>query len=152
MASLEGESARYLSVTLGSPSRIMRWTMISALNTIVHVESRSLFCIALKISATPASPAWVATSMCSTYLALGAANLIFVPPFTDFSKEPDMATLMLDGLSGMVGDEDFGWQARGYFGCLTATHSLRLTVSLSEARVMFHCPVISSWTLRSMKP
>lgn len=94
MASLELESARYLSVTLGSPSRIIKWTMISALNTIVHVESRSLFCIALNISATPASPAWVATRMCSTYLAFGAANLIFVPPFTDFSKEPDITQMI----------------------------------------------------------
>ena len=84
--------------------------MMSALNTIVHVESRNLFCNARKISATPASPAWVATRMCSTYFALGGAScfheineidsravkgrllaLILVPPFTDFSNEPDMA-------------------------------------------------------------
>lgn len=152
IASLEGESARYLSVTLGSPSRIIRWTMMSALNTIVQVESRNLFCIALKISATPASPACVATSMCSTYLALGAANLIFVPPFTDFSKEPDMANLILDRVRGMFGDEDFGCQAGGYFDCLTATHSLMFTGWLSEARVLFHCSVTICLTLRSMKP
>lgn len=65
--------------------------MIRALKTMVHVESRSRFCKALNISATPASPACVATSMCSTYLALGAASLIFVPPFTDFSNEPDIS-------------------------------------------------------------
>ena len=109
MASFEGESAKYFKVTLGSPSLIMRWTMMSALNTIVHVESRSRFCNARKISATPASPACVATRMCSTYLALGGAScfheineidsravngrllaLILVPPLTDFSNEPDM--------------------------------------------------------------
>ncbi len=74
IASFEGESARYLSVTFGSPSRIMRCTMISDLKTIVHVESRNRFCKARKISATPASPAWVATRICSTYLAFGGAS------------------------------------------------------------------------------
>lgn len=110
IASLEGESARYFSVTLGSPSLIIRWTIIRALNTIVHVESLRRFCNARKISATPASPACVATNICSTYLAFGGASwqrmisscifkrgntqglaLILVPPFTDFSNEPDMA-------------------------------------------------------------
>ncbi len=82
--------------------------MMRDLKTIVHVESLRRFCKARKISATPASPAWVATRMCSTYLALGGASyikrstkgsqhrlmgilaLIFVPPLTDFSKDPDM--------------------------------------------------------------
>lgn len=91
MASFEGDSATYFSVTLGSPSRTMRCTMMSDLKTIVHVESLRRFCRARKISATPASPAWVATRICSTYLALGGASLIFVPPLTDFSKDPDMA-------------------------------------------------------------
>lgn len=48
--------------------------MISDLKTMVHVESLNLFCKARNISATPASPACVATSMCSTYFDLGAAN------------------------------------------------------------------------------
>jgi len=69
-----GCCARNLSVTSGSPSRIMRWTIMRALKTIVHVESRNLFVRALKISATPASPAWVAIRICSTYLDLGAAS------------------------------------------------------------------------------
>lgn len=111
IASFDGESAKNLSVTFGSPSRIMRCTMMSDLNTIVHVESRSLFCKARNISATPASPACVATRICSTYLDLGAAScyhkisvyrsksspsvhtFIFVPPLTDFSKEPVMAAV-----------------------------------------------------------
>lgn len=67
--------------------------MINDLKTMVHVESRSRFWSARNISATPASPAWVAIRMCSTYLALGAASFIFVPPFTDFSKLPDMMTI-----------------------------------------------------------
>lgn len=74
MASFEGDSATYFSATLGSPSRIMRCTMMSDLKTIVHVESLRRFCKARKISATPASPACVATRMCSTYLALGGAS------------------------------------------------------------------------------
>lgn len=49
---------------------------MSDLNTIVHVESRNLFCNARNISATPASPACVATRICSTYLDLGAASYI----------------------------------------------------------------------------
>ena len=57
MANLDGDSAKYFRVTLDSPSRIMRCTMMSDLKTMVHVESRSLFCNARKISATPASPA-----------------------------------------------------------------------------------------------
>ena len=82
--------------------------MMSDLKTMVHVESLKRFCRVLKISATPASPAWVAIRMCSTYLALGGASyfhaistvslsclevllaLIFVPPLTDFSKDPDI--------------------------------------------------------------
>ena len=108
IASFDGESATYLSVTFGSPSLIIKCTMISALNTIVHVESLKRFCRVRNISATPASPAWVATRICSTYLALGGASyfnavsrvvrirnhpllaLIFVPPLTDFSKDPDI--------------------------------------------------------------
>lgn len=79
-----------------------------ALNTTVHVESRSRRCSVRNISATPASPVCVATSMCSMYLDLGAAScpdhdismvilqnqqqrhieltLILVAPFTDFSN------------------------------------------------------------------
>jgi hypothetical protein len=48
--------------------------MIKLLKTMVHVESRSRFVRARKISATPASPACVATKMCSTYLDFGAAS------------------------------------------------------------------------------
>lgn len=73
-----GFCARYLSVTSGSPSLIMRCTIIKLLKTMVHVESRSRFVRALKISATPASPAWVATSICSTYLDFGAASYTWV--------------------------------------------------------------------------
>lgn len=76
MASFEGDSATYFSATLGSPSRIIRCTMMSDLKTIVHVESLRRFCKARKISATPDSPAWVATSICSTYLALGGASYV----------------------------------------------------------------------------
>ena len=78
---------------------------MSDLKTIVHVESRSLCCNVRKTSATPASPAWVATRICSTYFDFGAASyedilstfrldgctsqptFILVPPFTDFSKD-----------------------------------------------------------------
>jgi hypothetical protein len=75
MASLRwGLWARYLSVTSGSPSRIMRWTMMRLLKTMVQVESRRRLVRARKISATPASPACVATSMCSTYFDFGAAS------------------------------------------------------------------------------
>lgn len=82
------------------------------LKTIVHVESRSRNWRVRKISATPASPLWVARRMCSIYFALGGAScaltfqsvqahrnyrrtafkdrgeltLILVAPFTDFSK------------------------------------------------------------------
>lgn len=69
-----GFCARNLSVTSGSPSLIMRCTMIKLLKTMVHVESRRRLVRARKISATPASPACVATRMCSTYLDLGAAS------------------------------------------------------------------------------
>lgn len=48
--------------------------MMSALKAMVHVESLNLFCKARNISATPASPACVATRMCSTYFDLGAAS------------------------------------------------------------------------------
>ena len=74
MASFEGECDTNFSVTLGSPSRIMRCTIISDLKTIVHVESLRRFVKVEKIAATPSSPAWVATRMCSTYLALGGAS------------------------------------------------------------------------------
>jgi hypothetical protein len=73
-----GFCARNFSVTSGSPSLIMRCTMIKLLNTMVHVESRSRFVRARKISATPASPACVATRMCSTYFDLGAASYMVV--------------------------------------------------------------------------
>lgn len=74
IAILDGASPKDFNVTFGSPSLIIRCTIMSALNTIVHVESRNLCCRVLNTSATPASPAWVATSMCSTYLDLGAAS------------------------------------------------------------------------------
>jgi hypothetical protein len=51
--------------------------MIRLLNTIVHVESRNRLVRARKISATPASPACVATRMCSTYLDFGAASCVY---------------------------------------------------------------------------
>jgi hypothetical protein len=73
-----GFCARYLRVTSGSPSRIMRCTMIKLLKTMVHVESRNRFVRARKISATPASPAWVATRICSTYFDFGAASYTWV--------------------------------------------------------------------------
>lgn len=76
IASFEGVSAKNFNVTFGSPSRIIRCTMISDLKTIVHVESLNLFCKARKTSATPASPACVATNICSTYLDLGAASYL----------------------------------------------------------------------------
>jgi hypothetical protein len=125
---LWGFWARYLSVTSGSPSLIIKWIIIKLLKTIVHVESRSRFVRARKISATPASPAWVATRMCSTYLDLGAASyvygmhrlarpksrtggrcrrvqtalltLILVPPFTDFSNELAILLGVVDGGAG----------------------------------------------------
>lgn len=75
---LVGLSAKYFKVTSGSPSRIIRCTMIKLLKTMVHVESRRRFVRARKISATPASPAWVATRMCSTYLDFGAASYVRV--------------------------------------------------------------------------
>jgi hypothetical protein len=115
-----GFCARYFSVTSGSPSLIIRCIMIKLLNTIVHVESRSRFVRARNISATPASPACVATKICSTYFDFGAASytcvsvglswtlarvwhcdtkpegermptLILVPPFTLFSNELAMS-------------------------------------------------------------
>lgn len=48
--------------------------MMSALKTMVHVESRSRSLSVRKTSATPASPECVARRMCSTYLALGGAS------------------------------------------------------------------------------
>ena len=72
-----GFCARYFKVTSGSPSRIIRCTTIRLLNTIVHVESRNRFVRARKISATPASPACVATRMCSIYLDFGAASCVY---------------------------------------------------------------------------
>ena len=74
MASFEGDSAKYFNVTLFSPSRIIRCTMIKPLKTIVHVESRNRFVNVRNTSATPASPACVAMRMCSTYFDLGAAS------------------------------------------------------------------------------
>ena len=74
MATLVGDSDRNLSVTFGSPSLIIRCTIISPLKTIVHVESRNRCVRVRKTSATPASPAWVATRRCSTYFDLGAAS------------------------------------------------------------------------------
>jgi hypothetical protein len=82
--------ARNARVTSGEPSRIMRWTVMRPLNTMVHVESRSRYCSARMTSPTPASPEWVATRMCSMYLVFGGAFLILVAPLTDFSKELDM--------------------------------------------------------------
>lgn len=46
------------------------------LKTMVHVESRSRLVMVRKTSATPASPAFVATRMCSTYFDLGGASWI----------------------------------------------------------------------------
>ncbi len=75
MASFRGPpSARYPSVTSGSPSRIIKCTIMRDLNTMVHVESRKRFWRARKTSPTAASPACVATRMCSTYLDFGAAS------------------------------------------------------------------------------
>jgi len=48
--------------------------MIRLLKTMVHVESRRRLVRARNISATPASPACVATKICSTYLDFGAAS------------------------------------------------------------------------------
>lgn len=76
VSNLDGESARYFNVTLGSPSRIMRWVTMRALKTMVHVESRRRCWRVRNTSATPPSPAWVATRIVSTYLALGAASFV----------------------------------------------------------------------------
>lgn len=115
------------NVASNCPSRIIRWITISALNTTVHVDSRSRICRVRKISATPASPVWVATRIFSIYFDLGAAScprtrshrsvfrggidrgtivternathpvltLIFVAPFTDFSKLWDIVAGLL---------------------------------------------------------
>lgn len=74
MAILLGLSARYCNVASSTPSRIMRWMTMSALNTIVHVESISRYCSVRNTSPTPASPVCVANRMCSMYLDLGAAS------------------------------------------------------------------------------
>lgn len=95
IASFDGESAKNLSVTFGSPSRIMRCTMMSDLKTIVHVESRSLFCKARNISATPASPVCVATRICSTYFDLGAASCYHNIIGVSFLKMPKRPYLYL---------------------------------------------------------
>lgn len=142
---LWGFCARYFKVTSGSPSRIIRCTMIRLLNTMVQVESRNRFVRARKISATPASPAWVATRMCSTYLDFGAASygnalacrngqsraespparrelhstLIFVPPFTLFSKELAM------GPGGAAAGGAGGAQLRSQFAGSQRWSSLR---------------------------
>lgn len=119
IATFDGDSDRNLSVTFGSPSRIMRCTIISPLKTIVHVESRNRCVKVRKTSATPTSPACVATRRCSTYFDLGAASFsvacqhtlmsytpltaeptfCFVAPLTDFSNDWDMLLLAPDGLS-----------------------------------------------------
>lgn len=65
--------ARYASVASGEPSRIMRCIVIKLLKTTVHVESRSRYCSARNTSPTPASPACVATRMCSMYFVFGGA-------------------------------------------------------------------------------
>jgi hypothetical protein len=74
MASLFGDSAMYLNVTSACPSLIIKCTMIRDLKTIVHVESRSRSCSVRKISATPASPPFVAPRIASTYFDFGAAS------------------------------------------------------------------------------
>src|SRR5262249_35587563 len=51
----------------------IRCTVMRLLKTTVHVESRRRSCRARKTSPTPASPAWVATRMCSIYFVLGGA-------------------------------------------------------------------------------
>lgn len=56
------------------PFLIIKWTTISDLNTIVHVESRIRSWRVRKTSATPASPVRVAMRICSTYLSFGTAN------------------------------------------------------------------------------
>lgn len=60
----------------GEPSRIIRWMVIRLLKTTVHVESRNRNCSARKTSPTPASPACVATRMCSIYFVFGGAAYI----------------------------------------------------------------------------
>ena len=69
-----GFSAIYCNVASNWPSRIMKCRTMSALNTTVHVESRRRRCSVRNISATPASPVWVATRMCSMYFDLGGAS------------------------------------------------------------------------------
>lgn len=71
-----GFSAMYCNVASSAPSRIIKWITIRDLNTMVHVESRSRNCSVRNISATPTSPASVATKICSIYLDLGAASYV----------------------------------------------------------------------------
>lgn len=118
IATFDGDSDRNLNVTFGAPSLIIRCTMMSPLKTIVHVESRSRCVNVRKTSATPASPACVATRRCSTYFDLGAAScsvpcehtamsytaasiapptFCFVAPLTDFSNDWDMLFLAAEG-------------------------------------------------------
>lgn len=65
--------ARYANVASGDPSLIIKWIVIKLLSTTVHVESRNRNCNARKTSPTPASPACVATRICSIYLVFGGA-------------------------------------------------------------------------------
>ena len=51
----------------------MRCTVIRLLKTTVHVESRNRNWSARKTSPTPASPACVATRICSIYFVFGGA-------------------------------------------------------------------------------
>lgn len=74
-----GESAMYLNVASGCPSLIIKWTTISDLKTIVHVESRNRSCRVRNTSATPESPPFVAERIGSMYLDLGAANYLNQP-------------------------------------------------------------------------
>ena len=74
IASFLGFSAIYCRVASNCPSLTIICMTMRALKTIVHVESRSRSWIVRNISATPASPVWVATRMCSMYLDLGAAS------------------------------------------------------------------------------
>lgn len=75
-----GDSAIYFKVTSPWPSLIIRWTMMRALNTIVHVESRTRSVSVRKTSATPASPPLVALSIASTYFDFGAASCSCLSP------------------------------------------------------------------------
>lgn len=54
--------------------------MLAKLELTVHVWSLTRLLSARNTSAMPASPAWVAMRMCSTYFDFGAASLTFVAP------------------------------------------------------------------------